>query len=347
MKWFRVMFHETTPDVTIGAIQNTDFTSHTSRRKLGSLISDAVTAFRADDDHFLPLGRWNGHRFGLHPVRNVEQYFGRGSLVPYAPWKQNNLEKCGVTFGVRERTYGQLWCPPPETGLPQGSYGRCSGHGLLGSFPSPYSFRQLSLSSDTASPQRTAGEGSDSSAPSSRPSSPRNSASGPSGNSSATSLVDANRYTPADHAFFPLGRIHVETTFNGDKRPQWQRWAETAHIVAVDTSDQSVWMLYEAWYKDEGQWEPDPCYDPDDIAPPDEIPSYGRFRPEHEPDWARLEGHDGRRRVMAKLADDIRSWRVGSYDVPLVIGDDVLPDGVLLIFTVVGIDRDRKLVLPY
>ena len=128
--------------MTVGAIQNTDSTSHSSRCKLSSIVSDAVNVFTKDDDHFIPLGRWNDHRFGLHPVRNVEQAYGDLRLFLYPSWKKNNLEVCEVAFGVRGRTYSQLWCSPPETGLPQSGYDRCFAKGLLGSSTSPYSLRQ-------------------------------------------------------------------------------------------------------------------------------------------------------------------------------------------------------------
>ena len=49
---------------------------------------------------------------------------------------------------------------------------------------------------------------------------------------------------------------------------------------------------------------------------------------------------------MAKLADDARSWQVRSFDAPLIIGENALPDGVLLVFIHVSLDRDRKLVVP-
>ena len=118
-------------------------------------------------------------------------------------------------------------------------------------------------------------------------------------------------------------------------------WAETAHIVAVDIADQSVWMLYEAWDQDDGQYDlsfgkPEPKY----------MYLYrGRFRPEIESDWACLKGYDGRRRVMAKLADDFRSWQLGFFDVPLVIGDNILADDVLLTFTLVRVTQHRQLLL--
>ncbi len=232
---------------------------------------------------------------------------------------------------------------------------------MLGSVLSPPSFRQPSTSPDPSSPQNPAGtaldsfaaaidiassrrpvsEVSSSSAATSYSASSLFAAGGRSGSPPATSFVDTDSHAPINHAFLPLGRIHVETTSDSDRRPRWQRWAKTAHFAAVDTSDQSVWMFYQAWYEDEELWE----YDGYDLDY--EIPSYGRFRPEREPDWARLEGYDSRRRVMAKLADDVRSWQLGSFDTPLVMGDNVLPDEMLPVFIYVGLDQDDNLVVPH
>ena len=327
--------------MTVNAIKNTDFSSHRSRCELSSFISKADRVF-LPSDHFLPLGSSNGHRFGLRPVHSTEQLYGdlycwmdadRGD-EEYSPegfGEEFNPVRYEVTFRVKERTYGQLWCPPPRTGLPQSRYGRCSGKGLLGSSPSSYprSFRQPSLGSDTSSSPSTAGGEFGGSVTESSTSSPRSSVSGWSGSVAANGLAIANSSAPADHAFFPLGRIHVETMCNYYNGPRRLGWVETFHIVAVDTSDQSVWMLYEAWDQDVGQYEF--C-----MGPP--RPEYrqlyaDRFWPESRSDWARLKGYDDRRRVMAKLADNFQSWQFGSFDVPLAIGDNILPDGVLLVFT--------------
>ena len=268
--------YRTRPAATIHAIQNTDFATHSSRCPLVRIVLEAGSLFRCDDEHLIPLGSRNGHRFGLRPLTDLEK--AMEAPFPYPAWEQDDcLQICYHTFGVSAHTYSQLWCVPPETGLPQTCYGHCSGNGLLGLPLSPHSFRQLSPSSnpspqilagggsnslpansDTASPRRTVSGGSGSSTDTSDTASPQSTVDGRSIGTAATSLPDADSYAPTNHAFVPLGRIYVETTFDDDKRPQWQRWAETAHIVAVDTSDQSVWMLYQAWFGDEEQWEVDP-----------------------------------------------------------------------------------------
>lgn len=119
---------------------------------------------------------------------------------------------------------------------------------------------------------------------------------------------------------------------------------ETHYVIAVDTHDRSVWMIYDAWHVDDHSWifgHIDRRHD--GYATPATHP---RFRPEHKPDWARLKGYDEHRRVMAKLADDVRSWSLGSYDASFCVGRSALPDSSIPVFSQAFLDEDRNLVTP-
>ena len=161
-----------------------------------------------------------------------------------------------------------------------------------------------------------------------------------------TALLNPDNHPPLHHVFFQLGRLYVSptTSSTGDGKSD-VGMTETHYVIAVDTHDRSVWMIYDAWHLDDGiSWDfshidrrhngyPSPATHP-------------RFRPEHEPDWARLEGYDEHRRVMAKLADDVRTWSLGSYDASFSVGHSALPDLSIPVLSQAFLDDDHNLVTP-
>ena len=160
-----------------------------------------------------------------------------------------------------------------------------------------------------------------------------------------TTLLDPDNHPPLHHVFFQLGRLYVSptTSSTGDGKSD-VGMTETHYVIAVDTHDRSVWMIYDAWHVDDGSWDfshIDRRHD--GYSTPATHP---RFRPEHEPDWARLEGYDEHRRVMAKLADDVRSWSLGSYDASFSVGHSVLPDSSIPVLSQAFLDEHHNLVTP-
>ncbi len=111
-----------------------------------------------------------------------------------------------------------------------------------------------------------------------------------------------------------------------------QPWGETDYIVAVNLCDLAVYLMYIAWHDNAEWWA---MTEEECVLYAMEPIEYGRFKPQNDRDWGCLPGfEDGawpctRRRVIAKLADNVHHWQLGQLSARFTVGPALLsPDSI-------------------
>ncbi|KAI9833400.1 MAG: hypothetical protein M1826_007498 [Phylliscum demangeonii] len=100
--------------------------------------------------------------------------------------------------------------------------------------------------------------------------------------------------------FYHLGTLNVNDPYR-----------DGSYITAVSLHDYSLWLIYNAWnglpHIDSEDESDDVGSGPYDDAVEDARERPYWFRPDTNPDWASFPGLSGKT-LMAKLADDVRTW---------------------------------------
>ncbi len=107
-----------------------------------------------------------------------------------------------------------------------------------------------------------------------------------------------------------------------------RQWSVTDFIVAINLCDLAVYLIYIAWHDNADWWEmTDHEYDEICLTPID----YERFKPQNDSSWACLSGFDNgvwpytRRRVVAKVANNVHEWKIGQSSSQFAVGPTILP----------------------
>ncbi|KAI9787924.1 MAG: hypothetical protein M1816_007324 [Peltula sp. TS41687] len=363
----------------IAKIQSTDFRDHASREALAEYLGVVYKApSQGELGKLVPIGHYCGRQYAFMSGENVWNFIDPLDECYPLVASTTAVSTAGgpirwpsdVYVGLLPRTYEEMQREPSKGSSDQRpirrQYARCSGSGLLTSNPhsmqmnkigpSCPSLRQPTSASTSSRSVSGSSTGSNGSA-SAEASSPTSKVFAPTTISTATSKGNSDTLAHAaalfDHPFFRLGTLFVRepredngATGAGSRASNTTTLSKaTDYFIVISYLDSSVWIVYDAWYEDDYSDDDDDDDDDDDF---DRERSrarrlHGRFKPEQEEAWAQLYG-DSRRRVMAKLADHVHHWHLGSFEVPMTVGETAVPDGCFPVVYMIYMQQGRFLL---